>query len=160
MGEVLCRLTSKCISRAVKGEAFRILTPLQVRVGVLVGCESIVHAVNRVQEDFNIRLERKWTLLLDFSNAFNSINCGKMSEEARARIPSIAVWLECCYGAQPLLHLREHTILSKNRVQQGDPLGLLAFALVLHPVVERFKREVPGFNLNAWYLDDGTLWFS
>ena len=157
VGEVLRRLTSKCIAKAVKGEAFKVLTPLQVGVGVSVGCEAIVHAVNRVQEDPNTSPERKWTLLLDFSNAFNSIDRGKMFEEVRARIPSMAAWLECCYGAQPLLHLGEHTILSKCGVQQGDPLGPLAFALALHPIVERINREVPGLNINAWYLDDGTL---
>ena len=69
----------------------------------------------------------------------------------------MAAWLECCYGAQPLLHLGEHTILSKCGVQQGDPLGPLAFALALHPIVERIRREIPGLNINAWYLDDGTL---
>ena len=34
---------SKCISRAVRGEAFRALTPLQVGVGVAVGCEAIMY---------------------------------------------------------------------------------------------------------------------
>ena len=48
LGEVLRRLTSKCISRAVRGETFRALTPLQVGVGVPVGSEAIVHAVNSV----------------------------------------------------------------------------------------------------------------
>ena len=42
VGEVLRRMTSKCISRAVQGEAFKALTPLQVGVGVPVGCEAIV----------------------------------------------------------------------------------------------------------------------
>ena len=96
-------------------------------------------------------------LLLDFSNAFNSICRGKMFEEIRARIPSMAAWLECCYGSQTLLHLGDHTILSCCGVQQGDPLGPLAFTLALHPIVERIKREVPGLLINAWYLDDGTL---
>ena len=119
--------------------------------------ESIVHAVNCMQEDLNISLEKKWTLLLDFSNAFDSINCGKMFEEVRTRFPSIGAWQECCYGAQPMLHHRKHTILSKSGVQQGDPLGQLAFALALHPVVESIKREVPGLNINAWYLNDSPL---
>ena len=69
----------------------------------------------------------------------------------------MAAWLECCYGSQPLLHLGKHTILSQCGVQQGDRLGPLAFALSLHPVVERIKQEVPGLLINAWYLDDGTL---
>uniref|UniRef100_A0A1X7VDG2 F-box domain-containing protein n=1 Tax=Amphimedon queenslandica TaxID=400682 RepID=A0A1X7VDG2_AMPQE len=42
-------------------------------------------------------------------------------------------------------------------VQQGDPLGPLAFSILLHPIIERVQREVPGLLLNAWYLDDGIL---
>ena len=77
VGEVLRRLTSKCIARAVRDDAFRALTPLQVGVGIPVGCESVVHAVNHVLEDSNISSDSKWSLLLDFSNAFNSIAVGR-----------------------------------------------------------------------------------
>ena len=80
-----------------------------------------------------------------------------MFEEVRARIPDLAAWVESCYGAEPLLHFGEHTILSRCGVQQGDPLGPLCFALTLHPIVERIKREVPHLLINAWYLDDGSL---
>ena len=75
----------------------------------------------------------------------------------RARIPSIAAWMECCYGAQPLLHFGDHTILSCCGVQQGDPLGPLGFALALHPIVERIKRELPTLLINVLYLDNGTF---
>ena len=77
--------------------------------------------------------------------------------EVRHRIPSIAAWMECCYGAQPIFHLADRTILSCCGVQQGDPIGPLGFALALQPIVERIQREVPGLLINAWYLDDGTL---
>ena len=80
-----------------------------------------------------------------------------MFEEVRSHIPSMAVWLESCYRAHPLLHLEDHTILSSCGVQQGDPLGPLAFTLALHPVVEKIKQDVPGLQINTWYLDDGTL---
>ena len=36
-------------------------------------------------------------------------------------------------------------------------MGPLAFALALHPIVKRIAEEVPTLELNAWYLDDGTL---
>ena len=42
-------------------------------------------------------------------------------------------------------------------VQHGGPLGPLGFALMLQPLVERIKAEVPSLCLNSWYLDDGTL---
>ena len=71
-----------------------------------------------------------------------------MVEEVRARIPSLAAWVESCYGSQLILHFGD---------QQGDPIGPLLFALMLHPIVERIKREVPNLNINVWYLDDGTL---
>ena len=73
-GEVLCRLTSKCVSRAVCGDAVKFLTPLQLGLGVSVGCEAIIHAVTSVQEDPTIQLDDRLTLLLDFSNVFNSIS--------------------------------------------------------------------------------------
>ena len=116
-----------------------------------------MHAVARVQEDVDIPPEERWILLLDFSNAFNRIDRGSMFQEVRARIPSVAAWLESCYGAQPILRLGERTILSCCGVQQGDPLGPLGFSLALHPIVEKIQEQVPGLQINAWYLDDGTL---
>ena len=157
VGEVLRCLTSKCVARAVSHEAATILSPVQLGVGVRDGCEAIVHAVSRVQEDADIPPEDRWTLLLDFSNAFNSVNREAMFKEVRARIPSMAAWMESCYGAQPILHLGPHTILSCCGVQQGDPLVPLGFSLALLPIIEKIQEQVPGLLINAWYLDDGTL---
>ena len=55
------------------------------------------------------------------------------------------------------LHLSRHTIPSCCGVQQGNPLVPLCFALTLHSVIEKIKREVPDLLINVWYLDDGTL---
>jgi len=38
VGEVLRRLTFKCLSRFAQEEAFNFLTPLQLGVGVRAGC--------------------------------------------------------------------------------------------------------------------------
>ena len=157
VGEVLRRLTFKCLSHLARSEAIETLTPLQLEVGVRVGCEVIVHAVNSVHRDANTPPREQWTLLLDFSNAFNSIDRHSMFLEVRACIPSLAAWIECCYGARPILHLGKRSILSCCGVQQGDPLGPLGFALTLQPIVEKIKAATPGLKINAWYLDDGTL---
>ncbi|XP_076905077.1 uncharacterized protein LOC143560722 [Bidens hawaiensis] len=45
---------------------------------------------------------------------------------------------------------------STTGVQQGDPLGALLFALVLHPLVHRIRDRCK-FLFHAWYLDDGTI---
>ena len=95
-----------------------------------------------------------WTLLADFSNAFNSIDRGSMFQEFRRHIPSLSPWIEACYSSQPNLLLGSH---SCSGVQQGGPLGPLGFALTLQPIIDCIQSEVPGLALNAWYLDDGTL---
>ena len=157
VGEVLRRLTSKCTARAVIFDAVDTLAPLQLGVGVPSGCEAIIHSLSNIMEDPNVPPDHRFVLLVDFSNAFNSVDRSTLFQEVRHHTPSISSWVECCYGARPILRLGDHTILSSSGVQQGDPLGPLGFALVLHPIIERIKREVPDLLLNAWYLDDGTL---
>ena len=62
-------------------------------VGISAGCEAIVHSVPCVIEGSNISPDDRWTLLLDFSNAFNSVDRGAMFKEMRARIPSMSAWI-------------------------------------------------------------------
>ncbi|GJX23944.1 hypothetical protein Tco_0228389 [Tanacetum coccineum] len=47
-------------------------------------------------------------------------------------------------------------IWSLTGVQQGDSLGPLHFALILHPLVHKIKESCKVL-LHAWYLDDGTV---
>ena len=157
VGEVLRRLTSKCVSRAFHSQTSSILAPLQLGVGIPAGCKAIVHAVSNMLADTAVLPTDHITLLVDFSNAFNLVDRGIMFMEIRQRIPYMAAWMESCYGSQPILYLSDHTISSCCGVQQGDPLGPLGCALALHPIAEKIKAEVPGLLVNAWYLDDGTL---
>ena len=99
----------------------------------------------------------KWSLLIDFSNDFNSISSSHMFEEFRSHVPSLSAWIESCYGSEPILYLGDNTLLSCTGVQQGDLLGPLGFALTLHPIIMRMKEEVTDLKVNSWYLDDGTL---
>ena len=58
------------------------------------------------------------------------------------------------YIVFPIYHMdRIHPcIMASTGVQQGNPLGSLAFALA----IDSAARGV-GTELNVWYLDDGTL---
>ncbi|CAI8611852.1 unnamed protein product [Vicia faba] len=59
------------------------------------------------------------------------------------------------YRAVLRLYLGDMHILSTTRVQQGDPLGALFFAFVLHPLIHQINDNYKLF-LHVWYLDDGT----
>ena len=133
------------------------LTLHQVGVGVKFGCECMVHSVYHTLEDSNLPANEKWTLLLNFSNAFNCISRAYMFEEFRSYILSLSAWIKSLYGSQPIIYLGTNTILSCSWVQQGDSLGTLGFALTLHPIVTRMKEEIADLKVNTWYLDDGTL---
>ena len=155
VGEVLRRLTSKCLASASRRSAITTLTPLQLGVGVKGGCEVVIHATNHLLSSSSSN--QSWCLFVDFTNAFNCISREAMFVEIRRHIPPLAAWMESCYSCQPLLHLGNDSLRSCCGVQQGDPLGPLGFALTLQPLIEKLKASVAGLGLNVWYLDDGTL---
>ena len=155
VGEVLRRLVSKSLAILVRSPTISLLSPLQLGVSVRGGCEAIVHATSHLMS--SLPNKQRWSMQLDFINAFNNINREAMYAEVRHHLPGLSAWMEACYSCQPLLHLGTNSIHSCCGVQQGDPLGPLGFALTLHPIVEHIKAEVPTLALNAWYLDDGIL---
>ena len=105
IGEVLRRLTSKCLSAHILPLVKQMLPPHQVGVGTKKGAEALVHSLKLLLSNSSIASQSNCFLLLDFSNAFNSVDCSVFFQEVRSKIPAFSPWLECCYGAQP--HLLE-----------------------------------------------------
>ncbi|GJT34418.1 reverse transcriptase domain-containing protein, partial [Tanacetum coccineum] len=131
------------------------LNDLQFGVGVSEGGEAILHDVNRLIEDRGDDVGL-FMLLVDFKNAFNLVDREVMLQKVRLRCPTISRWVEFGYSNPARLYYGEDTLWSYQGVQQGDSLGPLLFALVLHPLVCKIRDS---FNLSfhAWYLDDGTI---
>ena len=116
-----------------------------------------MHAVRNIQENSLIQDSVKWTLLLDFINAFNSIDREVMLSEVRTRLPGLSAWLQYCFSSPSSLLFGVHQIESCCGVQQGDPFGPLVFALTHHPIIQRITKQVPNLLANVWYMDDGRL---
>ena len=151
VGEVLRCLTSKCLSRTVQSDAFDVLTPLQVGVGVKAGCEAVVHSVAHILEREDLPLLSRWILLIDFSNAFNTVSREHMLRETHASLPGLSSWVECCYSTESHLMFGDFSLLNRCRVQQGDPLG----PCVSLSLFNRSSRESRG-RYPASFVTSGT----
>ena len=157
VGETIRRWTAKCMAKKAIADTAEYLSPLQLGVRVKGGAEAIIHATSAIYNDDNISTEDKWVLQIDFENAFNSISRARMLEEIRKRCPKAAKWAESCYQSSSHLFFGKNRLSSSSGAQQGDPLAILFFALVLQPLLERINDQCPTLLLLAFFLDDGTL---
>jgi Reverse transcriptase (RNA-dependent DNA polymerase) len=141
--------------RTVMQKVAQYLRPVQVGVGVRGGVEGLVHSFNRVvqalQHDPSLVLAK-----LDFQNAFNMVCRDNIFRQVREICPEIGHYVSACYGGEGYLFVGEHLITASRGVHQGDPLGLLLFALAIHPFLVSIRERFPGI-LQGWYLDDGNL---
>jgi hypothetical protein len=158
VGEVLRRLTAKCLAFVLAPLLAPHLKPHQLGVGTKSGCKAILHATQSLLNDTTIPSNKKWILQVDYVNAFNCMDRTHTFREVREHAPGLAAFVEWCYGSHSLLFFgSKDVLLSRTGYHQGDPLGPLLFAVGIHPIILKLLEQVPDLILVAWYLDDGLV---
>ena len=66
--------------------------------------------------------------------------------------PDILYFVYSAYAASSQLFCGDHTLLSAEGVQQGDPLGPLLFCITIQSLISELRSD-----FHVFYLDDGTL---
>eukprot|EP00731_Ephydatia_muelleri_P002494 Em0001g2494a len=148
----------KCLCSLVKDKVSSCFEPHQFGVACSHGTEKVVHGLRKCieehwdDEDFVV-------LKVDMRNAFNLISRQALLSECSTFFPELLPWARWCYGSHPYLWHPLGHLTSEAGVQQGDPLGPLFFALVLHKVIDAIDADDDCLHLilQAWYLDDRVL---
>ena len=141
-----------------KDKATQFFNPFQYGVACPAGTEKIVHKLRQVIED-NWNNGDFAILKVDMRNAFNLVSREAVLHQCAIHFPELLPWVTWCYSQHQKLWHPMGQLISASGVQQGDPLGPLLFALVLHCIILKISADpqCKELLLNCWYLDDGAL---
>ncbi|XP_052620805.1 uncharacterized protein LOC128126746 [Lactuca sativa] len=131
------------------------LNYFQFGVGVSGGAEAVLPSANRMLSEHHTDGSLAM-LIVDFSNTFNLVDRSALVHEVERMCPFISLWVNFLYGQALRLYIGDQHIRFATGVLQGDPLGPLFFALILHSLVHKIRNNCK-LILHAWYLDDGTV---
>ncbi|KAJ0898259.1 putative reverse transcriptase domain-containing protein [Helianthus annuus] len=134
VGSIWRRVVYKVAMKGVGKDMAKYFGDFHFGVGIPNGAEAVLHSANRLlnthHQDGSLAM-----LTVNFSNAFNLVDRTALLNEVRKMCPSISAWVDFLYGQPARLYVGNDNIWSSTGVQQGDPLGPLLFAIVLHPLV-------------------------
>ncbi len=138
------------MTRVTRGDIQDAAGSIQLCAGQITGVESAAHAV---QECFK-RDDTEAALLVDASNAFNSLNREAALNNIRFLCPSISTMLINTYRAPTELFINGEVIYSRERegTTQGDPLAMPMYAVATIPLI----KNLPDSVTQVWYADDAS----
>ena len=151
VGEVIRRIIGKCVSRVGKQDVIDACGATQVCAGHKSGSEAAIHAMHNIFESD----ETDAALLIDASNAFNSLNRAAALHNVRVLCPIIATYAINTYRAPARLFvIGGKELLSSEGTTQGDPLAMSLYAISLQPLITLLA--IRSSAKQCWYADDAT----
>ena len=148
IGDTARRIIAKAILMTIKCDVQEVAGSLQLCAGQIAGTEAAVHAVRSSFDSENCEA----LLLVDASNAFNSLNRQTALRNIMKQCPPLATVLIHSYRAETDLFVDGEVIKSSEGTTQGDPLAMPMYALATIPLIKRLNQ---GAN-QVWYADDAA----
>ena len=148
IGDTARRIIAKAVLSVVRTDVQNASGCLQLCGGQISGIEAAVHAVRNA---FNSN-DCEAALLVDASNAFNSLNRQVALHNIRRLCPPVATALINNYRAPTELFVDGDVLLSQEGTTQGDPLAMPMYALATIPLIKKLE----GSNKQVWYADDSA----
>ena len=150
IGEVLRRIISKCIMKTAREDTMKAVGNLQLCAGQQAGAEAAVHAAKDIFAD----KECEAVLLIDASNAFNTLNRQAMMHNISVLCPTLSTYVKNTYEIAPRLFVAQDLELkSEEGTTQGDPIAMAAYALGLSVLQNKISQNITGAKHIA-YADD------
>ena len=133
----------------VKGDLQEAAGSLQLCAGQISGIEAAVHAM---KEAF-LNDETEAVLLVDASNAFNSLNREAALHNIQHLCPTLSTILINIYREATELFVDGTVLFSEEGTTQGDPLAMPMYALATIPLISRLGESS---DVQVWYADDAS----
>ena len=109
----------------------------QLACGLKAGIEGAIHVLSDVFDD----IKEGGMLLMDASNAFNSLNHETALWNARILWPRYSRFHFITYRGFASLFIpgADEVIYSRERTTQGDPLAMFFYGVSLLPLIRKFS---------------------
>ena len=151
IGDTARRIIAKAILNTTRQDIQEVASSIQLCAGQISGIEAAVHAVRTLFQ----REDTEALLLVDATNAFNSLNRQTALHNIQKLCPSIATALINTYRAPSELFVDGDVLLSQEGTTQGDPLAMPMYALATIPFIRKLKDRVNDVS-QVWYADDAS----
>ena len=147
--ETARRIISKAILAVTKDDLQEAAGSLQLCAGQVAGIEAAIHAMRDSFHDEGVEA----VLLVDASNAFNSLNRNAALLNIRYTCPTLATVLINVYRHSTELVVDKFLLASEEGITQGDPLAMPMYALATIPLIHQLRSKVSD-TVQIWYADD------
>ena len=163
VGEIIMRVFGQCIMEVMRVDTISAAGNLQVCTGQRAGSEAAIHAMREIFTEKN----KEAVLMIDASNASNSINREAMIHNISVKCPAFSQYVHNTYTKANKLYIsggsryidsaddedNTNIINSVEGTTQGDPIAMAMYGIGLSVLQTSLTKKNPEIASVA-YADD------